>query len=346
MKQRYIHIIFGMILGLALNSGTIRAQEIYTDIDGNEYGTVTIGDLVWTTVNLRVVRFANGDTIPIANAYADWNTISHTNGEAARASFRESDFFSDNFGFLYNYYATTDPRGIANEGWRIPTEDDWKALETSVGMPEADLERTAWGGADQMVGAKLRSISTDFWEASDVSTSYDEFGFSWVAGSVRYSDGTFETEVSAYRFGALWSADEDAADSTRAWRRLARYDRDDLRRNTVPKGTGHHIRLVRDASATSNELNQDSPQEFGLSQNFPNPFNPTTLIYYSVPVSGEISIKVFDLLGREISNLYEGVQTSGTHSVSFNASNISSGIYIYQLRSNHAVITKRMTLLK
>jgi len=347
MTKRYHLFLFSTIFTVVLSSGMINAQETVTDIDGNEYTTVTIGDLVWMAENLRTDRFSNGDTIPLANAYADWNTISHTNAGPAKASFRESSFFSDTFGYLYNHYVLTDPRGITPEGWRVPTEADWQALETFLGMPEADLERgDGWAGADSAVAAKLRSTSTDFWETSENSTATDEFGFSWIAGSVRYSDGTFESEISAYRFGALWSLDEDASDATKAWRRLARYDRDDLRRSPVPKGTGHHIRLVRDATITNNEVGPEEPKEFALSQNYPNPFNPSTLINYVVPEISNVKITIYDILGREVAVLVNETKTAGSYHVNFDATGLSSGVYMYRLQTGDVTLTKLMTLLK
>jgi hypothetical protein len=94
------------------------------------------------------------------------------------------------------------------------------------------------------------------------------------------------------------------------------------------------------------EAAEHVPDEFILEQNFPNPFNPTTTINFSLPSESDIVLKVFDVLGNEVSQLVEGRFTSGEHSVVFDASSLSSGIYIYQLRSEMNVITKKMTLLK
>jgi hypothetical protein len=86
--------------------------------------------------------------------------------------------------------------------------------------------------------------------------------------------------------------------------------------------------------------------EFRLSQNYPNPFNPTTNINFSIPQSGPVTLKVFDISGREIVTLVDGVQTTGQHSVNFDAANLASGIYIYQLTAGSKVETRSMLLIK
>ncbi|MCB0752654.1 MAG: T9SS type A sorting domain-containing protein, partial [Ignavibacteriae bacterium] len=84
-----------------------------------------------------------------------------------------------------------------------------------------------------------------------------------------------------------------------------------------------------------------------LDQNYPNPFNPTTTIKYSVPVSsGFVSLKVFDVLGKEITTLVNEVQQPGNYEVAFIAENLASGVYYYTLKANGNIITKKMILLK
>ena len=94
-----------------------------------------------------------------------------------------------------------------------------------------------------------------------------------------------------------------------------------------------------------------SPTKFSLEQNYPNPFNPSTKIKYSIPsiVSNkEMSsvLKVYDVLGNEVATLVDKAQTSGTYEVEFNNTQLSSGIYYYQLKSGSNVETKKMMLLK
>jgi len=88
------------------------------------------------------------------------------------------------------------------------------------------------------------------------------------------------------------------------------------------------------------------PDKFTLSQNYPNPFNPSTKIRYSLPQKGFVTIKVFDMLGRDVTNLINEEQNAGQHEVNFKANNLPSGIYFYRITAGGSAITKKMILLK
>jgi glucuronoarabinoxylan endo-1,4-beta-xylanase len=88
------------------------------------------------------------------------------------------------------------------------------------------------------------------------------------------------------------------------------------------------------------------PQAYTLSQNYPNPFNPTTRIEYTVPRAGDVSLKVYNLLGQEVATLFEGMRQPGRYEATFNASGLPSGVYFYQLRAGNFMETKKLLLLK
>jgi hypothetical protein len=88
------------------------------------------------------------------------------------------------------------------------------------------------------------------------------------------------------------------------------------------------------------------PSEYSLSQNYPNPFNPSTIINYSIPVSGFVTLKVYDLLGREVATLVNGNAPAGNYSVDFYAGNFSSGLYFYKLESGSFSDTKKSVISK
>ncbi len=84
----------------------------------------------------------------------------------------------------------------------------------------------------------------------------------------------------------------------------------------------------------SNEVNIGVPNKFALSQNYPNPFNPTTNINYDLPFDSKVMIKIFDITGREVSQIVNTVQPAGYYSINFNASVLSSGVYFYQITAD------------
>jgi hypothetical protein len=98
----------------------------------------------------------------------------------------------------------------------------------------------------------------------------------------------------------------------------------------------------------SNEVEVDvtAPLTFNLGQNYPNPFNPSTKINYSVPEAGNVKLAVYNIVGEEVAVLVNGYTQAGSFDVTFNASNLPSGVYLYKLQSANSVQTKKMILLK
>jgi len=130
--------------------------------------------------------------------------------------------------------------------------------------------------------------------------------------------------------------------------------------NAFPQGRGpqgdavriyNYVRLVRGGNVITDVL-QDrfgsaiTPNNFLLEQNYPNPFNPTTMIKYQLPKSSYVTLKVFDLLGREISVLVYGLKEAGFHEVSLDGSQLTSGVYFYRLQAGQFTKTGKAMLLK
>ncbi|MFZ1321759.1 MAG: T9SS type A sorting domain-containing protein [Ignavibacteria bacterium] len=121
--------------------------------------------------------------------------------------------------------------------------------------------------------------------------------------------------------------------------------------NPINFGYNNILITKTDSSGNSVVINiNDSHSEiwssFELSQNYPNPFNPSTIIKYQCSMYNEISLKVFDILGKEVMTLVNEKQPAGNYSVEFDGSGLSSGIYIYRLESDGIVQSKKMTLIK
>jgi uncharacterized protein (TIGR02145 family) len=136
---------------------------------------VNIGSQVWMSKNLNVDRFRNGDRIPHAETYEEWERAGET-GQPAWCYYNNDSKNGKKYGRLYNWYAVNDPRGLAPKGWRIPSEEDWGRLIDFLG---------GW----RVAGTKLKSTSG--WKEDGNGTN--ESGFSGLPGGYRYFFGPFST---------------------------------------------------------------------------------------------------------------------------------------------------------
>jgi hypothetical protein len=100
------------------------------------------------------------------------------------------------------------------------------------------------------------------------------------------------------------------------------------------------------SSISGSELQGILPSSYALSQNYPNPFNPTTTIQFAIPQPGSVTLTIFDVLGREIASLADGFRNAGIYSVTWNATNVASGIYFYRLNAGTFTATKKLILLR
>ncbi|MCF8262061.1 MAG: T9SS type A sorting domain-containing protein [Melioribacteraceae bacterium] len=121
------------------------------------------------------------------------------------------------------------------------------------------------------------------------------------------------------------------------------------------KGNDHFgFRVVNNNVATSvGDAKSNIPNGFELFDNYPNPFNPTTTIKFSIPAletrhvsSLQTVLSVYDLLGNQVAELVNESKPAGTYTVKFDASNLSSGTYFYQLRAGNVTLTKKLILMK
>lgn len=137
---------------------------------------------------------------------------------------------------------------------------------------------------------------------------------------------------------------------------MLRFDSFQLRRPVGSQSIRGAVNFTRLQVATkavvfAEEIDPALPGRFDLSQNYPNPFNPATTIGYQIPSQGIVTLKVFDILGRELTTLVNEVQRPGTYQVRWDGRNdrgesVASGVYLYQLRAGSSVITRRMLLMK
>jgi hypothetical protein len=102
---------------------------------------------------------------------------------------------------------------------------------------------------------------------------------------------------------------------------------------------------IFDEKNSMKTLGKEIPTEYSIS-NYPNPFNPTTTINYQLPADGMVTLKIYDILGKEVATLVNDNRQAGSYNVVFDASRLTSGMYIYTIRANGYVQSKKMILMK
>ncbi len=204
-----------------------------TDIDNNVYKTVKIGNRWWMAENLRVTRFANGDPIVNNQSPDTWpDTIPF---------YCLFDGNPVSPGLLYNWYAVNSNKAIAPDGWRIPSDEEWKELEMYLGMNRSDADKSGWRGIDE--GEKLRKSGYDVWAKFPNVWSTNESGFSAEAGGCRLFDGTW-SDPGLYSTGFWWTCSE-TSEKSRAFYRYLDYKNRNVFRSSCSKFYGFSIRCVK-----------------------------------------------------------------------------------------------------
>lgn len=177
----------------SLNCGTS-----VTDIDGNTYGVVKIGNECWMSENLKTTRYRDGTTIQNVTANADWGNLS----SGAWAGYDNSSANINTYGRLYNWHAVNNAAGLCPEGWHMATAEEWRSL-----MSNADLYGSGTGGA-------LKSLN--LWsQPNDGATN--ETGFSALPSGVRTETGTFEGLNDHTSFWSATNSDASTAISFGIW---------------------------------------------------------------------------------------------------------------------------------
>ena len=189
------------------------------------YNKVTIGGQVWMQENLNVVRFRNGDPIPEASGEEEWERYG-IEGKPAWCFYDNDPANGRIYGKLYNWYAVTDPRGLAPSGWHIPTDMEWSRLIDYLGG-----EKVAWG--------KLKSLN--HWKDINEGGATVSSGFSGLPGGYRNANGSFNF---IGNYGYWWSSTE--IDKYNAWIRYLFDNYANVYRGYYSKELGCSVRCVRD----------------------------------------------------------------------------------------------------
>jgi uncharacterized protein (TIGR02145 family) len=178
-----------LLLFTLIFSGLYGYSQI-SDVEGNSYGTVVIGQRNWMTENLATSTFSNGDPISEVQDSPTWQNLT----TSAWSYFDNDSTNNPYYGKLYNWIAVDDSRGLCPNGWHIPTDDDWKEMELFLGMSQAQADiNNQWRGTDE--GDKLKE--TFGW---NTNTGTNASGFSALPGGRRNPNGNFSDFGNEARF--------------------------------------------------------------------------------------------------------------------------------------------------
>jgi len=219
------------------SSGTSYGQEFsfitpVTDIEGNVYNTVKIGDQVWMAENLKVTKFNEETEIPLVSEGVDWIVL---NGPGYCWYKNDPDYNKPLYGALYNWYTASSPN-ICPTGWHLPTDAEYNALEITLGLPQTDVDIWGWRGTDH--GSKMKS--TTGWNSGENGTNTS--GFTALPGGYRfYSDGTYQGQNTYVYFWTATQHDED-----RGWYRLLEGSKTTVYKASGDKRAGKAIRCIKD----------------------------------------------------------------------------------------------------
>ncbi len=204
------------------------------DIDGNVYRTVRIGNQWWMAENLKVTHYANGDAISYITDSVEWMDL--TSG--AYCEYDNDPANVDIYGLLYNWYAATHDSGLAPEGWRIPSDNDWHQLEQFLGMDDSVLYDYNERGTTE--GGKLKEAGTDHWfSPNDGATNETEF--TALPGGYRFEEGAF---VYLGEHGRFWTT--TAENGGLARNRMLSHQHPMISRHKSNRSYGFAIRCVKD----------------------------------------------------------------------------------------------------
>jgi len=227
-KKNAIYRLFILVITVitSLTAAKVEAGERFFDSNGNGYNTVTKGGKVWMRDNLNVTKYRNGEEITYAETTEEWLDAT-AKGEGAWCYYNETSSKAKTYGRLYNWFAVNDPRGLAPEGWHIPSYDELKSLATAL--------------AGEPVPTGKRSPAVMTWRYPDVSVD-NVMHFNAIPGGVR------DTENGIFKLmneeSLLWSG--SAESKTHAWAAQFNFRNSEINLNVLNKKDGASVRCVKD----------------------------------------------------------------------------------------------------
>jgi uncharacterized protein (TIGR02145 family) len=207
-----------------------------TDIEGNVYRTVRIGNQWWMAENLKTIFYQNGDTITDGSTVGDYSLELEP-----KYWFSYDDDLAevDTFGRLYTWYVATDSRNVCPQGWHVPSDSAWNVMQISLGMSVEDANLIC--DDYNTIGGILKDTGTLVWQTPNTGAT-DEYGFTALPAGYRrryYKDFEYKGE-----YACFWST--SAMDAENAWYRHLFHDKASICRTANLKNYGFSIRCVKD----------------------------------------------------------------------------------------------------
>ena len=229
----------GTTYGNELSFTTLAVQfGSLSDIDGNNYKTVVIGDRTWMAENLKTTRFVNGDNIPDISNDADWSNYS-AQALPATCLVGNSPYNLDVYGKFYNWYAVNDSRQLCPEGWKVPSNDEWISLMNYL-------------GGEDLAGGRLKEAGTDHWAEPNTGATNDTYFSARPAGDRQDNGSFYSITYRAY----FWTCDEYSL--TEAYMVFMDNESSRFLHHYVPnKGFGMAVRCIKDDSGGEDLDTQD-----------------------------------------------------------------------------------------
>ena len=220
-----ISVLILSLLALVIISFGGSLGEVIKDREGNMYKIVKIGDQVWMAENLNVSTFRNGDSISEAQSIKDWVVLG-SKRQPAWCYYQNDPENGKKYGKLYNWYVVNDPRGLAPEGWHVPTDAEWQKLIDYLG-----------GGS--VAGGKMKDTTN--WSSPNTGAT-NESGFSALpSGSRDFGGGSYNNAGSSAYF---WSSTEIIRDY--AWHWNLDYFNAGAYLHNINERYGFSVRCVKD----------------------------------------------------------------------------------------------------
>jgi len=333
MKQKFLLCAMFLIFIVGLYIPASYSQSPCPNVAtvvyaGKIYNTVAIGDQCWLKENLNVGTRING------------TSEQTNNGIIEKYCYNDDTVNCTTYGGLYQWAEavaytngatnstppnpafTGNVQGICPSGWHIPTNDDFIKLAKTVSN-QGNILKAVGQGADSGAGTNTSGFSALLAGYRGYNGSFDALGITV------YFWTTYEATATYAEYMFLWGYSND----------IFFY--------SGYKETGLSVRCLNDIITGFNDhSNSTLPKSIDLLQNFPNPFNPSTAINYSLPKAMHVTLSIYNTMGQEVSKLISKDMSAGVYTTEWNASGFASGVYYYRIVAGNFVQTKKLLLLK